>query len=100
MQHLEKCILQCFIVYKTASCGNAHCLAARLLDPTHRHAHMLCLYHDHGTFDAKLIHQGICDLIRQLFLQLQPSGKYLYRSCQLAQPGNLPVRDICHMCFP
>ena len=73
---------------------------AGLLDPSHRHAHVLAVqYHDDTTRHQRP-HQQIRDLRGQPLLYLRPAAVYLDQPGELGQPSDPPVgpRDVPDVC--
>lgn len=95
-----KSILQFFVVIKHTSCHGRYCLCTRFFDPTHRHAEMLCLDHNHNALRVQIVHKRIGDLCRQLFLELQSSCKTSTVLAILLRPTTSPFGIYATCAFP
>src|SRR2546425_6719325 len=66
-------------------------------DAAHHHAQMLCLDDHAHTLRADLSLDGLGDLARQPFLDLQTTGEHVHQPRHLAQPDDPLVRQIGHV---
>ena len=76
-QNLEEAFFQCRITFEFASFCQCYGLASRFFNASHGHTHMLCFQHNYNALGLHMGHQCIGNLVCQLFLKLQPPGKYL-----------------------
>ena len=73
------------------------CQGVLLLYASHLHAHVLRLDHDHHAQGIERLLDAILDLHGQPLLDLQAAGEDIHHPRDLAQAGNIMLRDIGHV---
>src|SRR5690606_7053710 len=71
-----------------------------LFHATHHHAHVLG-FDDHAhTGGVGNFHNGFCNLLGQVFLDLQTASIHIHNARDLGKPDHLARGNIGHMAFP